>query len=95
VQCWPPAGRGHGLSARSKLHGGGLNTLLALHRGTVTLSYLAALLVGFVAVSFLLTRLFRDPSAGQKEALKRAALLGSGLAVVLTGVGIVLGAWCP
>jgi hypothetical protein len=74
---------------------GGPDALLAVHRGAVTLGYLATLAVGSLAVCFLLTRLFRDLEAGQRRSLQRAALLLSLLAAVLTGLGIAVGGLCP
>lgn len=78
-----------------KLRAGGWDALLALHRGLVTLGYVATLLVGILAMVFLLTRLFQDLNAGQKESLKRTALLWSGASVISTGTGILLGGLCP
>lgn len=78
-----------------KLTAGGLNALLAVHMGTILLGYTASLLGGVLAVAYLLTRLFGDLSTVQKESLKRVLLLWSGLAVALTGAGVLLGEWCP
>jgi hypothetical protein len=78
-----------------KLTAGGLNTLLAVHMGTVTLGYVGTLFVGFLAACFLLTRLFRDLNAGQMRSLRRAVLMLSGMAATLTGVGVALGGFCP
>ena len=44
---------------------------------------------------FLVTRLFRDLSPGQKESLKHAVLIWSAAAVILTGSGVTLGGFCP
>ncbi|HWL07430.1 MAG TPA: permease prefix domain 1-containing protein [Planctomicrobium sp.] len=78
-----------------KLWAGGVASLLAVHMGLVTLGYLSMLVGGVVGTSFLLARLFRDLSPGQKEYIKRVALFWSALSVVLVGVGIAFGAACP
>lgn len=78
-----------------RFRSGGSDALMALHMGLVTLGYVATLLVGILAIIFLLTRLFHDLSAGQKESLKRTTLLWSGASFISTGAGIALGGLCP
>jgi len=79
-----------------KLTAGGLASLLAVHMGAVMLGYVATLLVGFLAACYFLTRPFRELRKGQVQTLKRAALVLSAAAVVLTGSGIAMGClFCP
>jgi hypothetical protein len=74
---------------------GGLDALLAVHRIAVMLGYLATLLVGSLAICFLLTRLFHDLNNGQIRSLKRSTAALSALAATLTGGGIAIGCFCP
>lgn len=79
-----------------RLTAGGLTSLLAAHMGAVMLGYVATLLVGFLAVCALVARPFGGLSEGQVQTLRRSALSLTGLAVALTGVGIVVGSvFCP
>jgi hypothetical protein len=74
---------------------GGLPALLAAHMAAVTIGYVATLAIGFLAACFLLARLFRAPDPGTQRALRQATLSFSLLAAVMTGGGIIAGAFCP
>jgi hypothetical protein len=78
-----------------RLASGGVSALLTVHRSAVTMGYIATLAVGFLAVCFLLARLWQGTTPGQTRTLRRAALALSALAAALTGLGVVLGVWCP
>ncbi|OJW07464.1 MAG: hypothetical protein BGO49_26225 [Planctomycetales bacterium 71-10] len=79
-----------------KLAAGGLASLLATHMGLVMLGYVSTLLVGFLAASYLVARLFAGLADGQVRTLQRAGLSLSALAVALTGVGVAFGfIFCP
>jgi hypothetical protein len=79
-----------------RIAAGGVSALMAAHMGTVMLGYLATVLVGFLASCYSLSRPFRDLGDGQARTLRRAALIFSAAAAVLTGAGIAVGSlFCP
>jgi hypothetical protein len=70
---------------------GRLGLLLAAHVGTVTLGYTGSLLVGFLAICYVVRRLFRDLSGGQMQSLRNTAFTLTTVATVLTLAGVLLG----
>ena len=73
-----------------KFDGRGLTLLLKVHVWTVTLGYGGTFLLGAIGICFVCQRCFSDFSQRRLESLKRASFIFSGLAAVLTAVGIGL-----
>ena len=68
-------------------------TLLVAHVFTVTLGYLALFLIGGLAVCTVGAQWFGGMGPSQRHSLLRSTLQFANLSVVLTGVGIILGAF--
>ncbi len=78
-----------------RLSRGGVQSILAGHMGAVLLGYAASLLLGGLAICFLLARLVHEPSLGQRTTIRNAACLLALAAAALTAGGIGLGIYCP
>jgi hypothetical protein len=70
---------------------GRVELLLVAHVCAITTGYGASLLVGALAICYVITSLFRELNAGQLQALERTAFRLTAAAVVLTLTGILLG----
>ena len=72
---------------------GQFGVLLAVHVFTIILGYLTTFAVGFLAVWALLSRVAAGTAARQGEGFRAAAVALAATGLVLTAVGVVLGAW--
>ncbi|HEY7157761.1 MAG TPA: cytochrome c biogenesis protein CcsA, partial [Gemmataceae bacterium] len=70
---------------------GRLGLLLAAHVGAITLGYTGSLLVGFLAICYVMRRPFRDLSSGQMQSLGNTVFTLTAVATVLTFTGVLLG----
>ena len=75
----------------ARLQDGRSSVLLASHVVAVTLGYGATLLVGGLAFCYVAARAFNAPRPAQLEALTRAVLVMTGLALAATLLGVLLG----
>jgi len=71
---------------------GGMELLLAFHVFSITLGYFSALVVGGLGICYLCERSAKGFRTKRKELLSRAAFKFTTVAIVLTAVGVVLGA---
>ena len=67
--------------------------LLATHIVCVTLGYLMTFVIGGLAVCALLSQWFGTSGPTQRHALLRSIFRFAGISAILTGIGIVLGAF--
>jgi hypothetical protein len=75
-----------------KLADGRISILLTVHIWTVTIGYLSMFLIGGLGICYVCARWFSDPGPGRREALLSATFQFAGVALVLTAIGIGLGA---
>lgn len=74
---------------------GGVQTLLAIHMGSVLLGYTATVFVGLLAACFLIARLRSELPAAQGRFLLEATQSLTLLSAVLTAAGMGCGLLCP